>query len=175
MAERNPDNLDYLVNEAKRIEEDALYSAKGHFQAASLWDRCHFWIGLPASIFAAVAGITAIKQHTTSAAVLAGLSAVATAVLTFLNPKERAAQHLRAGNAYKALNNDARFFHRVSCEKPSPSLQGDLKSLNERRNKLNIDSPQIPRWAFTSAREGIEGGEATYAVDKPAEQPPPTA
>jgi len=31
------DITEALISEAKRLEEDALLSAKGHFEAASLW------------------------------------------------------------------------------------------------------------------------------------------
>ena len=75
---------------------------------------------------------------------------------------------MRAGNAYKALQNDARIFHLVQCQQArrANELSAALEELNKIRNKLNIDSPQIPRQAFESARKGIEGGEATYQVDK---------
>ena len=36
-----------VIIEAKRIEEDSLYSAKGHFFAASWWNKFHIWIGIP--------------------------------------------------------------------------------------------------------------------------------
>jgi len=46
------------------------------------------------------------------------------------------------------------------------NLTAELLALNERRNTLNSESPQIPRQAFERARKGIESGEASYAVDR---------
>ena len=104
-----------LALEAKRIEEDARFSSKGHFEAATAWDRWHLLIGLPTSIVAAIAGVSALSDLPVLAGILALLVATTSAVFTFLNPKERAAGHLRAGNAYKALQNDARIFREITC------------------------------------------------------------
>jgi hypothetical protein len=156
-----------LVAEAKRIEEDASYSSKGHFETARIWDQWHFWIGIPTSVAAAVAGVLALSAYTVASAVLSLIVAAASAVFTFLNPKERAAAHLKAGNAYKGLHNDTRIFREVDCQqgRTPEFLSSRLALLNERRNTLNTESPQIPRRGFEAARRGIEAGEATYAVD----------
>lgn len=45
-----------LRREAERIEEDATYSSKSHFNAAQVWERRHYWLGIPATAFAAIAG-----------------------------------------------------------------------------------------------------------------------
>lgn len=91
-----------------------------------------------------------------------------TALITFVNPNERHRRHCDAGNAYKALNNDARLFRTVDCGlAPDPvALATKLKELNQRRNDLNQGSPLIPRKAFETARRGIEDGEATHQVDQ---------
>ena len=44
--------------EAERIEEDATYSSKSHFNAEDTWVRRHYWLGIPSTILAAVAGAT---------------------------------------------------------------------------------------------------------------------
>ncbi len=59
------------TRESQRIEEDALYSAKGHFEAARTWSRIHLWIGLPTAILAAVSGVSAFKDETVIAGALA--------------------------------------------------------------------------------------------------------
>ena len=41
------DPLISVQNEAARIEEDSLYSAKGHWEAAKPWEHRHLWIGVP--------------------------------------------------------------------------------------------------------------------------------
>lgn len=157
-----------MIAEASRIEEDATYSAKGHFEASRRWDLWHLWIGIPTSVLAAIAGVLALSNYTIASAVLSLIVAAASAVFTFLNPKERAAVHLRAGNSYKALHNDARIFRLIECQRgrTPEQLSSGLANMNERRNALNIESPQIPRNAFLRARKGIESGESSYKIDR---------
>ena len=72
-----------IVKEAKRIEEDSLYSSKGHFYAAQFWTNLHLWIGIPTSIMAAIAGASALSQfdnHQIVAGILAILVAALSAV-----------------------------------------------------------------------------------------------
>lgn len=39
-----------LRREAERIEEDATYSSKSHFNAEATWIHRHYWLGKPLSI-----------------------------------------------------------------------------------------------------------------------------
>jgi hypothetical protein len=111
----------------------------------------------------------AVRSARITSATLSLLVAASAAVFTFLNAESRGARHLRAGNAYKALQNEARIFYQVQCQqgRRPAELSGALEELNKTRNKLNGESLQIPRRAFEAARKGIEGGESTYQVDKP--------
>jgi hypothetical protein len=80
---------------------------------------------------------------------------------------ERSSVHQEAGNKYNALRNDTRIFYDIEInEMDDKKAIDDLKKLNDRRNKLNIGSHLIPKWAFEKARKGIEEGEASYIVDK---------
>jgi len=158
-----------IIKEAKRIEEDSLYSSKGHFYAAQFWTNLHLWIGIPATILAAIAGASALSQfdnHQIIAGVLAILVAALSAVSTFVNPNEKAAIHHSAGNRYNSLKNRARIFSEIDVGIESDeSLLAKLRTLSAERDELNEKSPQIPKWAFRRARQGIEDGEAQNKVD----------
>ncbi len=158
-----------IIKEAKRIEEDSLYSSKGHFYAAQLWTNLHLWIGIPATILAAIAGASALSQfdnHQIIAGVLAILVAALSAVSTFVNPNEKATIHHSAGNRYNSLKNRARIFSEIDMDIESDeSLLAKLRTLSAERDELNEKSPQIPKWAFRRVRQGIEDGEAQYKVD----------
>ncbi len=162
------DPLEPIKAEASRIEEDALYSAKGHWEAAKPWEHRHLWLGIPTTICAAAAGVSAFSDHPILSGGLAVVVAVGSALITFVNPSERHQRHSEAGNAYKALSNDARIFRTVDCmlETNPAALTAKLHDLNQRRNDLNQSSPLIPRKAFEAARRGIEQGEATHKVDR---------
>jgi hypothetical protein len=162
---------DSLNREARRVEEDTLYSAKGHFEAARIWSSLHLWLGIPISVLAAVAGASALSQfdnHNTVAGVLAILVSVLAAVNTFLNPNERANAHLNAGNRFNSLRNRARIFCEIDSlsQMEEKELVQHLKELSSERDELNQGSPQISRSAFKRARKRIEGGEANYIADR---------
>lgn len=162
------DPLISVQNEAARIEEDSLYSAKGHWEAAKPWEHRHLWIGVPTTVCAAATGVSAFSNHPIVTGVLAVVVAVGSGLNTFLNPNERHRRHCDAGNAYKALNNHARIFRTTECVPAADLsvLRAKLQELDQRRNDLNQGSPIIPRPAFEAARRGIEAGEATHRVDQ---------
>lgn len=159
-----------IIVEAKRIEEDSLYSAKGHFCAGQSWAGANLWLGGLSAVFSAIAGASALSQfdhHNALAGILAIFVAGLTAIITFVNPNEKVTLHQKFGNNYNALRNDARIFYEIEVDDIEEKRAIDIiKKLNDRRNKLNLESHQIPRWAFEKARRGIEEGEAEYKVDK---------
>ena len=156
-----------ISDEASRIAEDSENSSKGHFEAARRWENVHLWVGIPTTILAAAAGASALASHKILSAALSLLVAISAGVTTFLKPDARAARHLQAGNSYKSLQNNARVFREVQCaSRATPKqLTAILQQLSARRNKLNEESPQIPRYAFRAAKAGIDRGEAEYRVD----------
>lgn len=158
-----------ILDEAERIEEDCLYSAKGHFQAGRFWGNFNLWIGIPTTILAAVGSATALSSfdsHGLVAGILAIIVAALSAVATFVNPVERADTHLSAGNKYNSLRNRARTFGEIDIDiERNDKLLLTLKDLSKERDGLNQELPQIPQWAFRKARKGIEEGEAQYVID----------
>lgn len=168
-----------IMKEAKRIEEDALYSSKGHFAAAHLWGNFHLWVGVPMVVLAGTSGAAALARFDKSSVIAGVLSLVVvglSAVMTFLNPNAKAGGHLNAGNNYEAMRDRARVFWAIECWRGDSDevLTDKLKQLCDQKDKLNHGSPQIPRWAYRKAKRGVAEGEATHSVDKPgnATQPP---
>lgn len=157
-----------LRREAERLEEDAIFSSKGHFNAEDTWVRRNYWLGVPATLLGAIAGATLIKSEPELATVFTLSASLLTGLMTFLKPNERAATHRAAAGQFLALRNDARFFREIELlqlGRPD-ELTERLKALSAKRNELNLKSPSIPRRAFVAARKGIEEGEATHKVDK---------
>lgn len=157
-----------IMKESKRIEESALYSAKGHFAAAHAWANFHLMIGIPIVILAAVAGCSFVNNNSLMAGILSLIVAVLSAVMTFLNPNERSSSHLNAGNSYDALQNETRIFRTIDCwrEDSEQILTERLKNFSSQKGKLNQGSPQIPWWAYQIAKRGIKAGEGNFEVDK---------
>ncbi len=157
-----------LRREAERLEEDATYSSKGHFNAENTWMRRNYWLGVPATVLGAIAGATLIKTQPDWASAFALLASLLTGLMTFLKPNERAAMHRAAAGQFLALRNDARFFREIELLQTDrlDELSEKLRALSAARNELNQKSPSIPRRAFVAARKGIEDGEATHKVDQ---------
>lgn len=157
-----------LRREAERLEEDTLYSSKGHFNAEDTWVRRNYWLGVPATILGAVAGATLIKSQPEWATAFTLLASLLTGLMTFLKPNERAALHRAAASQFLSLRNEARFFREIELLQSDrlDELTERLKALSTVRNELNLKSPSIPRRAFVAARKGIAEGEATHKVDK---------
>lgn len=159
--------VDAMSVESHRLEEDCLFSARGHFEAARTWSRLHYTLGIPAAVLAAVAGGSAFSGWPFLAGFLAMLVSSLAAIITFLNPQPRANQHHAAGAKYNSLRQRVRVFRTVDLQSaPIPSdVRKRLSELVHEREGLSLSSPQIPRPAFERARRGIEQGEANYAID----------
>ena len=159
--------VDEMHAEASRIEEDSLYSAKGHFEAGRAWGNMHLGLGIPTVVLAAIASASAFKEEIIAAGVLAIAASVLSAISTFLNPSERSQRHHQAGVKHNSLRNRIRMFRELDLKSGTGEvdLLASLKALAQERDDLNLSNPQIPRFAFKRARCGVESGETGYRVD----------
>lgn len=158
-----------IMNEFGRIEEDATYSAKGHYNASARWKAWNYILGVPAAVASALAGVSALSSfdnHSTIAALLSVFVAVLTSLMTFVSPADHAAKHVGAANRYHSLRNRSRLVSTLDRDLSISDLRDRLTELAGVRDELNESSPVIPQHAFKKARAGIEAGESTYAVDK---------
>jgi hypothetical protein len=158
------------VYELERIEEDALYSAKGHFEASADTHKLYVALGLPVALISGVAGVSAFAtftKHNVVAGVLALIAAGLGAANTFLGPAVKAAAHSGFGSDYNTLRNRARLCRELlAADLSDTELRQRVVALSNERDALNKKAPPIPRRAFERARRGIEQGEATYSTDK---------
>src|SRR5439155_4231784 len=146
-----------IVKEAKRIEESALFSSKGHFKAAAIWGQFHILLGLPMVVLAAIAGATAfahIDRDSTLTGTLSIIVVVLSSISTFLNPNKKASEHLNAGNKYDALLSKVRIFRTIECwdESSDQVLTERIKRHAEDKGNLNQTSPQISALAYRLAK-----------------------
>jgi len=160
-----------LTKECERIEEDALFSGKGHYNAVGRWRWSHRILGLTSAVGSAVAGIAVLKQWAPGFAI--GASALATTaavVLTTLKPSEEADRHQRAGDRYFAIKNRARIFRcieLITLSADEEMLIPSIKSLSADLDNTRSGAPQIPRRAYEKAKRDIEGENlAQYRADK---------
>ncbi len=158
-----------IIKECFRMEEAALFSSKGHFSASYFWSKSHLFIGIPMVVIAALVGTSIINDNKFFATIFSVLATILSAVMTFLNPNERASTFLQAGNSYDALLNDIRIFRTIDCrssDNTELTLSEKIKQFSEQKNRLNRASPQIPWWAYQLAKKGILAGEGQFEIDK---------
>jgi hypothetical protein len=169
----NPTVKTGLSKEAERIEEDALFSGKGHYNACGPWQSRHRWLGSLSAILSAIAAGVASQQGAPPLVVvtLSVMAAALTAVVTFLKPNEEADRHRRSGDANFAIKNRARVFRTVELEADGAEeakLVDALKALSSDLDAARAAAPPIPDEAYKKARREIEDEKtAEYSVDKP--------
>lgn len=149
-----------LQEEAKRIENDVHYSAKGHYEEANYWSGLHLLLGIPTAITSAIAGVSALAQfdnHAILAGILAIIVATLTGITTFLHPDGKATTHQSAGSKYTTLRNRVRTFYNVDIYigESEQELLEALKSLAIQRDELNEASLPISDKAYKKARKKI--------------------
>lgn len=162
------DLIPKITAEARRIEEDAEHSAKGHYNAGNRWGRYHLYLGLPAAIISAITGAAAFKNCPELAGGLALLVTALTTVLTFLKPSEHAEMHKAAAGQYHALRNQARIFREIELADglESEVAKTTLLDLSRLRDELNASSPGVPRSDYEKAKIDIDDGRSRYQVDE---------
>jgi len=168
-----PGNIrERIEKEARRIEEDTLYTFKQLYEAAAS-ERCrYFWVGSAAAVLSVLAGTSVVAKYPSWWQVAAPLISLAvaalTAWLTFVKPAERAQEYKDAACDYQQLRDDTRVFREIELlrsDLEEEALVKQIKALSARRAQLRKDSPQPPKWAYGRVKRAIEQGEAEYEVD----------
>ena len=94
-----------LYNELSRIEEDSLYSMKGHYNASERWRWWYNALGIINVICSVVAGITAFSEIEIAIKIAAIITAIVTGLTTFLECSKKAESHKMSGNSFLKINN----------------------------------------------------------------------
>jgi hypothetical protein len=157
-----------IGRELSRIEESARFSAQAQFEQAKYWRAIHLTLGVPASVLAAVAGVTALASTTgrVAAGIIALAAAGLSAITTTLNAAQRTEQAQAAGNLYLALQSDARIARETDLPRqPFDAARGALQELRVRQDEINQSSALPARYAYRRAQKNIERGGQSYEVD----------
>ncbi len=154
-----------IIEEARNLAVDALFSEKGHFIAAVHWRRWNFRIGCAAAFFGAFAGATIFGGADALIPGLAALTASALAALnTFLNPSDRATQHHAAGVQYGQLRR--RLCQFVQIEPPFGTtddvLRERLGAFTKEVGDIQDAAPPLYARAREQAKKEIDAGYSDY-------------
>lgn len=162
-----PENPDAFVN-----KEDILARAEdrrnlcrimswAHIYISVRWSNTNLYIGIPSTIFAAIASVQAISELNSgdpSLKLLGILFSVLVAglapLLTFLNPSEKAGDNRVASRVYEQLADRYDAFI-LRCQLEPRSIQEELNELvqiNQDYVEAKKPLPVTPEWAYRKAK-----------------------
>ncbi|NJK38769.1 MAG: SLATT domain-containing protein [Oscillatoriales cyanobacterium RM2_1_1] len=166
-----PANPDGLVN-----REDILARAEdrrnlcrimswAHIYISVRWSNTNLYIGIPSTIFAAIASVQAISDLGSGdvslkvlqiifSVIVAGLAPL----LTFLNPSEKAGIHKMTSRVYEQLADRYDAFI-LRCQLEPRSIQEELNELvaiNQEYVEAKKPLPVTPEWAYQKARSAAD-------------------
>ncbi len=129
---------------AEDLKIEAKLASESHRFQAGIWSAVNLLLGIPATIFAALAaGFAAGESETGWTVGLAITSAVLTGLLTYLRPAERSAVHRKAYAAYDGLRYSADL---VDVAMPEQSGEAYDKLVEEKK-AVDKDAPHRP-WVW---------------------------
>jgi hypothetical protein len=99
-----------------RIQQESLLAAERHYAAETIWYHTNFWLGIPSTVLAAIAGAAAFSKIANSefvAGSIAILVAILTSLTTFIDPKKTFTAHHLAAKEFESLYHQAGFFYRL--------------------------------------------------------------
>lgn len=158
-----------IVEEARKLAVDVLYSEKGQFAAATFWSKVYIFLGLPAAVLAAAAGAIFFgKADGLIPGLLAFGAAILTAVTTFLNPQERADRHHLSGVQYSNLRRELRQFVQIELDtdKKTKNSEATLKDFTKKVHNIQSQSPAIPSFGWKLAKKTLQAGSAEYTDEE---------
>lgn len=150
------------MGELGSLEVDAHYSERTHFCAAEHFKVIHYAFGLTAAIGSAATALSAVKDHTTLAAILATITAVASAIVAFVQPAAVAERHVSCGRNLNALKLRVRQAKNIAGHPHSGvtdlDLQTMLGELTQQKADLTTDAPTTGPIAFWRAQRKFQAG-----------------
>jgi hypothetical protein len=153
--------------ELQKLEEDMLYTEKAHFVAAEELSAIHLWVGLIATVTAAGAAATIVAHNSpVLSGSLALVAALASAMITFVKPDKKAAQHLAAARRLGAIRVLARQHRELDLHPGQPedltAWRGYVTAVGEAKKEADIAAPSVSDRRFNRARRKIQAGHFTH-------------
>jgi hypothetical protein len=158
-TQASADPMQWLKNITWFLAEQMLQTGKAHALAAAPYQRLHLWLGLPATVLAAVAGVSALTDQELIAGVLAIAVAVLASMTTYLNPSGTAAQHLdRAAQCRSVAWRINIFYNRLFELKADALLEPRWKELQDlqKQGEEAMGLPHPPERYFREVKKQVE-------------------
>jgi len=158
-------DLEKLVTECKRIEEDSLYTQVTHHIIARNQKSKAIWLKILPAVLAVVSVVVLLFGAPDWVAWITLVFGFATLIGVLLEPEKEAKLHLFAAKNFTVLKHEARVLHEAFRFFADPKdFYHEVKRLREKYNYLVQFTPSTenPR-AWKKARRRIKSG--TYEPD----------
>ncbi len=167
-------NLAEIEKEAGRLSEDTLHTEQQHFIAAKWWMRCHYGLGLIATI----AGVLATRNAVSSSLqvdqpwIAPSVVTVIGAVIAFLRPDGKSELHHDKGVRYNDLRRKLRVFIKITLpetdrNRDNANAIDKLNFFEDLKTSLNREKPIAPSGLiYFLAKREIEQGHTRHVVDE---------
>lgn len=166
-----------ICEEIERHLEDSEVSKLAHFHAAAIYEkRNKYFLGLPATLSALllswfVSQDVANKNIEPLSAnvklILSLIVSLLSGLVTFLNFNEIASKHRVAAQRYQQIWRKCKNWH---TDFPDDTKNEDARKMaqqyREELNEINLESPQIPKWAWKSTQKQQNEGSTKYEKEK---------
>ncbi len=133
-----------LIDDWKQRVDD---NQKSHYALALKHSKYHYWIGIPAIIFATIAGailLTAVEEPRirTAVGIVGIIAAILAAIQTFYSQAKRAEKHRFETSQLVHVRRDIEIFERFVPDNKSERGQR-IREIEERISRIEDDSPAI--------------------------------
>lgn len=164
------DETGEIIREAKRLEEDILYSSKSRFGMSNFWHYLHGTFGIiviGGSILFGALSFTNLNLPI-PINLLSLIVIVISMLQVFFNPYEQSRINKNLGDEYNQLKQEIRLFYNVEVYKNNIDDNIEIIKVFARR-KNEIDYKSSPIWGhfYNKTKESIEEKhEHEHKVDR---------
>lgn len=153
-------NVESLITECKRIQEDSTYTAEVHHIISHKLHKRAFWCKLIPSSITVLSAFALIAGYPNWIAWVTLISGAVTMLNVFISPQESARQHLFAAKNFTVLKHESRSLHESFREfLTKDELFSAVKLLREKFNLVvQFTPPTDDDKAFEKARQRIKEG-----------------
>lgn len=159
-----------LIKEAKRIEEDILYSSKARFAMSNFWYYIHGAFGIIIIAGSILFGALSFANLNLpiDINILSLVIIVISMLQIFFNPFEQSRINKNLGDEYNQLKQEIRLFYKVEIyNNDEKSNIEKIKSYTHCKNEIDYQSSPIIGHFYNKAKSSIEEKrEHEHKVDK---------
>jgi len=166
MVKYSKNTKEEVYEEALRLEKGILYSEESNFILANYWNYANTLLGVSIITCSVISGGFAFTDFTEFNILIGVLTIFITAISMiqiFLNPHEKSTFNHNAGTRYSKLRSELRIFYNSEIDMNSDDENiKRLKKFNDEKNRIDIESTNIPGFIYNKAKKNIEKNEHEY-------------